>query len=123
MTLDDIHNAGRVLIVEDDMDFAQQTEVMLTEIDVDDVWIAASFPEAERILDAMAIDVALLDFTMGEAAGWSIAKRLCDAGTNIIVTTTHGQLTLPRSCETAAILLKPFTLNDLAALVRAQASR
>jgi DNA-binding response OmpR family regulator len=107
-----------VLVVEDQTHTAQMTEVMLTEIDIPDVRIAATFVEAEELLAEEHFDLAILDFNMGEAASWSIAKRLCDQGTNIIVTTTKGALELPSSCGDGSILQKPYSLNDLAALVR-----
>ena len=107
-----------VLVVEDQPDTAEMTEVMLTEIDISDVRIAATFLEAEDLLTEEHFDLAILDFNMGEAASWSIAKRLCDEGTQIIVTTTKGALQLPSSCGEASILKKPYSLNDLAALVR-----
>ena len=107
-----------VLVVEDERQTAEVTEVMLTEIDVPTVRIAASFLEAEQLLGKEDLDLAILDFNMGEAASWSIAKRLCDQGTQIIVTTTRVPLASPPSCGDASVLQKPYSLNDLAALVR-----
>lgn len=106
-----------VLVVEDQQQTAEMTEVMLTEIDIPEVHIAASFEDAEQLLADRLFDLAILDFNMGEAASWSIAKMLCDRGTQIIVTTTQDSLVLPSSCGDASVLTKPYSLNDLAALV------
>lgn len=108
---------SRVLVVEDHHRTAEMTEVMLTEIEIPEVRIAASFEVAEQILADQAFDLAILDFNMGETASWSIAKMLCDRGTQIIVTTTRENLDLPPSCGDASVLTKPYSLNDLAALV------
>lgn len=106
-----------VLVVEDQPQTAELTEVMLTEIEIADVRIAASFSEAELLLANQDFDLAILDFNMGEVASWSIAKRLCDQGTQIIVTSTEAAVSLPSSCGDASVLQKPYSLNDLAALV------
>jgi len=108
---------SRVLVVEDQHLTAEMTDIMLTEIDIPHVCIAASFEDAEQRLAEEAFDLAILDFNMGEAASWSIAKMLCDRGTQIIVTTTRDNLDLPPSCGDASVLIKPYSLNDLAALV------
>jgi DNA-binding response OmpR family regulator len=110
-----------VLVVEDQAHTAEKTEVMLTEIDVQTVRIAASFEEAEQLLAYQSFDLAILDFNMGEAASWSIAKTLCNRGIHIIVTTTQDNLVLPASCTDAPLLMKPYTLNELAALVESSA--
>ena len=106
-----------VLVVEDQQQTADLTDVMLTEIGIPEIRIATSFTEADQLLSERIYDLAILDFNMGEAASWSIAKRLCDMGTHIIVTTSEPVLTLPASCGASDILRKPYTLNDLAALV------
>lgn len=106
-----------VLVVEDHHQTAEMTEVMLTEIEIPDVRIAASFAEAAQLLVDRHFDLAILDFNMGEAASWSIAKMLCDCGTHIIVTTARDSLDLPASCGDASVLTKPYTLNELAALI------
>jgi DNA-binding response OmpR family regulator len=107
-----------VLVVEDQPKTAELTEIMLTEIEIPEVRIAASFAEADQVLSKRDYDLAILDFNMGEAASWSIAKRLCDMGTQIIVTTSDPVLSLPASCGNADVLQKPYSLNDLAALVK-----
>ena len=109
-----------VLVVEDQPKTAELTEVMLIEIEIPEVRIAASFAEADQLLSERDYDLAILDFNMGEAASWSIAKRLCDRGTQIIVTTSKPVLSLPASCGNADILQKPYSLNDLAALVKTE---
>jgi CheY-like chemotaxis protein len=112
-----VGNSQVVLIVDDQPYIALLTETVLIEIGIDEVVIAGSESEALERLGDVNFDLAVVDYDLGEATGWAIAKILCESDVPIIVTTDAQDIVLPAACRNAAILKRPYNLNNLASLV------
>lgn len=106
-----------ILIVEDEMMIALHMEVTLSELG-HKVVTAASVREAECLLDAGGIELAVLDYHVTDGDTDQLMARLYDAGVPFLV--CSGLPVADRPAELfpgEPVLAKPFTTEDLIAAI------
>jgi DNA-binding response OmpR family regulator len=109
----------RILIVEDEPLLAMMLEESLGELGHEVAGSAATVEQGLAALDSTAIDMALLDFTLGENSdAVPIALRLQERGIPFAYLTGHRSLPQGRAIPPAPLLTKPFTLGELDATLR-----
>lgn len=110
----------RILILEDEPLLAMLLEESLAELGHEVVASAATVGQALAEIDTVELDIALLDYTLGdEATAVPVANRLRADGTPFIYLTGHRSLPLGGDAPTAPLLTKPFTLDQLDEAMRA----
>ena len=114
-----LHNAHRMLIVEDQPLIA----VMLEELAITLGWevaaIAYSAVGAMMALDHVTPTLAVLDIDLGESTtSLGVAAR-CDArNIPVIFITGSGPSEIPHECANTPVLIKPFSEEAFASAVR-----
>lgn len=113
--------AIRVLLVDDDPEVRQVTADMLHDLGCI-VVEAASGAEALRLIPGAAPDLLVLDYAMPDMNGLRLAQAMRDVGVSAPVLLATGYAELEHTDETTtavlnAILRKPFTLRELAAVI------
>lgn len=110
----------RILVVEDEPLLAMLLEESLSELGHEVAGSAATVDQAMLTLDGIDIDFALLDFTLADdATSAPVANRLRDLGIPFVYLTGHRTLPSGGNVPLAPLLTKPFTLDQLAAALRA----
>ena len=110
----------RILVVNDEPLLAMLLEESLAELGHEVVGSAATIDQAMTTIDAVALDFALLDFTLGDdATSASVARRLIADGIPFVYLTGHRSLPLSGDIPVAPLLTKPFTLDQLDEMLHA----
>ncbi len=109
-----------VLLVEDHAVIAMNTEMLLLDLGVGEVKIAGSVDAAFALIEGALIegarfDFAILDFHLGEGEDClPIAERLVADGIPIAFATgVNENMALPAVFESAKLLSKPYSFEDL----------
>lgn len=104
-----------VLLVEDHAVIAMNTEILLLDLGVKEVRIAASVDAALALIAEARFDFAILDFHLGEGEDClPIAQRLVADGIPIAFATgLDEKLVLPELFGNATLLKKPYSFEDL----------
>ena len=110
----------RILVVEDEPLLAMLLEESLAELGHEVVGSAATIDQALATIDAVSLEFALLDFTLGDdATSAAVARRLSADGIPFVYLTGHRSLPLSGDIPVAPLLTKPFTLDQLDEALRA----
>ncbi len=109
--------AGKnVLLVEDSMIIALDSEDALRALGAPTVMVAASTTQARTLMEDMIFDTAVLDFNLGIETSLPIADALREAGTPFVFATGYGDgIDLPERFAGAVVVKKPYNADDLAA--------
>ncbi|MEM6727025.1 MAG: HWE histidine kinase domain-containing protein [Pseudomonadota bacterium] len=106
-----------VLIVEDNMIIALDTEEVLHELGAQAVSVAPNVREALATIAHGALTYAILDVNLGSETSAPIADRLAAEGIPFAFATGYGETTaLSQSHPDAPVLKKPYTKEAVAAL-------
>jgi DNA-binding NtrC family response regulator len=103
----------RVLLVEDDMIVAWLLEDMLADLGCAVVGPAARINRALAMIDAEAIDVAVLDVNLNGQMSYPIADALAARGVPFVFSTGYHKDRLLERYRTFPALQKPFPLSEL----------
>lgn len=104
-----------VLLVEDSMIIALDTESMLRQLGARDVQVAGSVAQARGMIDKQMPDFALLDFNLGNETSAPIAQQLHKAGVPFCFATGYGEEQDGLTDSGAkSVLKKPYSKQDLA---------
>lgn len=104
----------RVLIVEDEPLLAMLIEEGVRDLGHDVAGSAATVAQALAALEAETVDMALLDFTLGDDTNsLPVARRLQERGIPFAYLTGHNSLPTGDGVPVAPILMKPFTMDQL----------
>lgn len=104
-----------ILVVEDNMLIALDTEHALRRLGARSVEIAGSVAEAMRILDAGGVQAAVIDVHLGEETSQAIADRLAHEGLPFAFATGyHDRVMIPREHREVPVIRKPGTVEKLA---------
>lgn len=104
-----------VLLLEDNMLIALEAEDMLRALGADEVLVASTLRDAEQLIDAHAIDFAMLDINIGGDTSFDLATKLAGRGTPFIFASGYGEeLALERRDGSEVILQKPYERQHLA---------
>lgn len=109
----------RVLLVEDNMIIAIDTEENLLALGVGDVVLASSNDAALAAIDGTLPDFALLDFNLGGETSEPIARMLDGKGVPFAFATGYGEVKgmTARYAHAVGVLQKPYSTEDLARIL------
>jgi CheY-like chemotaxis protein len=108
----------RVLLVEDEALVAMLIEDQLVDLGFEIVGPAATALQAIELCEKERIDGAVLDINLGGGQRSDpVAELLMDRGIPFVFVTGYGQAGVDARFEDAAVLQKPFTLAELAAVI------
>ncbi|MFN3172725.1 MAG: response regulator [Hyphomicrobiales bacterium] len=120
--MDDNNQKNQVLtalLVEDSAMIAMDIEDILHEHGIDNVRLATTLEEADHHLTD-TIDVAVLDFSLGEETTELLAIRMKDLGIPFIFVSGFAEkVGLDETLKGVPIVTKPFQPEDLMAAVNA----
>jgi CheY-like chemotaxis protein len=109
---------SEVLLVEDNFIIALDTEDMLRQLGVKQVWTAVNKLEAFEVIEKRAPAFALLDVNLGEEKGFEVATRLTELGIRFAFGTGYGnQLAFPKEFTGTPVVSKPYRLDALARIL------
>jgi CheY-like chemotaxis protein len=109
-----------VLVVEDNLIIALDTEDMLRKIGVKTVLVASGVAEALRLIEQHPPDFALLDVNLGEETSFDIAEMLAARGSSFAFTSGYGEpVVFPDKFSHVQRLRKPYSIESLRALLTA----
>lgn len=114
----------KVLIVEDEILIAMETEAIIEELGHVPVGIAATSQEALALATAEAPDLALVDVNLADGpTGPAVGEKLAQLGIAVVFITANPRM-LERSIENAiGVFDKPVADRDLAQLLDYVTSR
>ena len=98
----------RVLVVEDETMVAWLLEDMLADLGCAVVGPAAHVNQALAMLDAEAIDAAVLDVNLNGQNSYPVADALAARGVPFVFSTGYNKDSLPNSYQGFPVLQKPF---------------
>ena len=111
----------RILVVEDEPLLAMMLEECLEDLGHELAGSAATVEQAFNLLDSAALppDLALLDFSLAnECNSLPVARRLRAEGVGFVYLTGHASLDSEADVPPAPILSKPFSHDQLDAVLR-----
>ena len=104
----------RVLLLEDDALISIDAEDMLTSLGIRSVHVAHTIEEAQRIVECMRVDVAILDLLIGNVRCEEFAARLAAARTPIVFASGMRDFSgLPEPLRNAPTVDKPYSSQAL----------
>ena len=103
----------RVLLVEDEMFVAWLLEDMLADLGCAVVGPASSVNQALAMIDAEAIDAAVLDVNLNGQMSYPVADALAARGVPFVISTGYDKDTLPDDYRTFPVLQKPIQRSEL----------
>lgn len=111
-----------VLVVEDNFIIGLDTEMILRDLGVVSVRLAADASAALRAIDAQSPDFALIDVDLGNSSGYDVAIVLAQRGVPFAFVTGYAQLqSPPPQLRGAPMIGKPYSIDSLRELLeRAQ---
>ncbi|HUO23083.1 MAG TPA: HWE histidine kinase domain-containing protein [Caulobacteraceae bacterium] len=111
--------AGRtILLVEDSMIVALDSEDTLRELGAKSVLVAASCQQALAVLAESAIDFAILDFNLGSETSLPVAEALMASGVSFVFATGYGDsLDLDSRFDDVGVVKKPYVGADIVAAI------
>ncbi|MBD59088.1 MAG: histidine kinase [Citromicrobium sp.] len=110
----------RVLLIEDNMIIALDTEEMLRELGVSEVLVSASVTQALRAIEADKPDFAVLDFNLGEESSEPVARELARHDVPFVLATGYSAKEVRfEELGARAIIKKPYDKSDLAKVLSA----
>jgi CheY-like chemotaxis protein len=103
----------RVLLVEDEMLVAWLIEDMLADLGCAVIGPASSVNQALAMIDAEAIDAAVLDLNLNGQMGYPVADALAAHGVPFVISTGYDKDTLPDDYRARPVLQKPMQRSEL----------
>jgi|SRR5215813_11931480 len=119
---DDVTAAGpipsEVLVVEDNLIIALDTEDMLCKIGVKTVRLASGVEEALKLIEQHPPDFTLLDVSLGGETSFALAATLAAQGSLFAFSSAYGEpVAFPDNFSHVPRLRKPYSLNSLRSLL------
>jgi CheY-like chemotaxis protein len=112
--MDDSLFGLRVFVVEDEMLVAWLMEDMLAELGCTIVGPAARVDEALTMIDAAAIDLAVVDVNLNGQRSFPVVDALLERGVPFAFSTGYQADSLPTRYRGFPVLRKPFARSKLA---------
>ena len=105
---------GHVLIVEDGMIIAMDTEETLRDLGVAEVTIAAKVSTALKALEGTQFDLAVLDYNLGTESSEPVARKLVELGVPFWLATGYGEMADKlEEIGAQGVLTKPYGKDEL----------
>ncbi len=108
----------RILLVEDEGAISLLLESLLQALGCRVVGVAASLDEALALSRGVVVDIALLDVNIAGTPVYPLAEQLRARSVPIVFSTGYGVAGLAEPWRSAPVLLKPFTVGQLASVLR-----
>jgi CheY-like chemotaxis protein len=105
--------ALRILVVEDEMTIAFMIEDMLLNLGHDVVNVAMRLPDALKVANELAIDLAILDVNLDGHHSFPVAEVLTRRGIPFAFATGYGSAGIEDPFKDRPVLAKPFLQADL----------
>jgi len=102
----------RVFILEDETALAIVLEDMVQDSGCDPAMTVGNIPEAERIIDKLDCDCALIDINVGGEKSFGIARKLMERGTPFAFLTGYDS-SMVSEFESVPVLQKPYTQQQV----------
>lgn len=112
----------RVLVVEDESLVSMLIEGFLEDIGCTVAGVAGRLEEAATLAETLALDLAVLDINLDGSPSYPIAEMLGRRGIPFVLATGYGGTALPVRLQSAHVLTKPFTRDQLEAALAAAAT-
>jgi CheY-like chemotaxis protein len=103
----------RLLVVEDESHVAMLVEDMLADMGCDVVASAARVSEALRLIEAVAIDAAVLDVNVAGEKVFPVAEKLRDRKIPFVFATGYGADGVREDFRIHPVVPKPFPQSQL----------
>jgi CheY-like chemotaxis protein len=103
----------RVLLAEDELLIAMDTQSMLEQCHCTVLGPAASVEMALSLIRSDPPDAAVLDVNLAEERVWPVAKCLQEQGIPFALVTGYGLAEVPECFRQGPVLSKPTNLDDL----------
>jgi CheY-like chemotaxis protein len=113
MTMNRPFSNRRALLVEDEMLVAWLIEDMLADLGCAVIGPASSVNQALAMIDAEAVDAAVLDLNLNGQMSYPVADALAAHGVPFIISTGYDKDTLPDGYRACPVLQKPFQRSEL----------
>jgi DNA-binding NtrC family response regulator len=113
MTTNGLFSNCRVLLVEDEMLVAWLIEDMLADLGCAVIGPASSVNQALAMIDAEAIDAAVLDLNLNGQMSYPVADALAAHGVPFVISTGYDKDTLPDDYRACPVLQKPIHRSEL----------
>ena len=107
----------RILIVEDEALITMLFEDILGDLDCEVVGPAMNVRQALELAKAAEIDAAVLDVNLGGESSFPVADILKTRGVPLVFSSGYGSSGLPPGWQDAPTLPKPFTSDEVAAVL------
>ena len=105
---------GAVLIVEDNLLIAMETERILRALGQRELRVAADVASAMRTIQSDRIGLAVLDVNLGRTTSFEVAEKLLQLEIPVVFTTGYGhQLDLPPALRAFEVVAKPIDVDHL----------
>jgi len=107
-----------VLLVEDSLIIALDTEQVLKDLGADRVLSASNVQQALALIEDEQPSVAVLDLNLGDQTAIPVALRLLELGIRFVFATGYGdKADLPQELLGAPILQKPYSKESIASAI------
>jgi CheY-like chemotaxis protein len=116
---EDGQTKSRILVVEDEPFIALTLEDMLDELGFALAGTVSQVSEALDLIAREPIDCALLDVNLGSEKIDPVADLLAARNCPFIFTTGYGRSGIPQGHADRPVLQKPFRMDDLANVLKA----
>lgn len=103
-----VRERARILVVEDETLFAETLVGLLEDGGFSAAGPARTVAGALGIIDAVAVDAAILDIRLTHELSYQVAYALRDRGIPFIFVTACGRLDLPLDLRSRPLVEKPF---------------
>lgn len=109
----------RVLVVEDESLVSMLIEEFLEDIGCTVAAVAGKPDEASQLIETVPVDLVVLDVNLNGTPSYGIASLLGRRGVPFVLATGYGGTALPADLQSAYVLAKPFTREQLEAALTA----
>ena len=106
-----------VLVVEDDMLIALDTEERLRQLGFGTVSAAGNFREASGLIEGGAFDLVLCDLNLDGISSLPLVEQLARNGDSVVVTSGYDSADAALARLGVPVLTKPYSGNDLKAVL------
>ncbi len=108
----------KVLIVEDETLISMLFEDILAELDCQVVGPALNLKQAIELARTAEMDAAVLDVNLGGEPIFPVAEILAQRGVPLVFSSGYGATGLPVRWQSQPTLPKPFTSDEVAAVLQ-----
>jgi CheY-like chemotaxis protein len=115
--MNDLLSGRRVLVVEDEVMVSWMLEDMLTDFGCTVVGPAARLSQALAMVEAEALDLAVLDVNLNGEKSYPVADALSARGVPFVFSSGYNKDSLPNGYENCPMLQKPYSESDLGAML------